>query len=89
MSWKYGLILVEIDDTGEQMCELVELYRLDDSETYGAFCRARIMSPEELANANKDVERDGVNTYFYDNGFFSRRPREFPEYDWDWRPKKD
>ena len=26
MSWKYGMILVEIADDGEETCELVELY---------------------------------------------------------------
>ena len=74
MNWKYGLILVEVSEDGEQLCELVELYRLDDSDTYGAFCPAQIMSPEELSRANKDVERDGVNRYFYDHGTFTRQP---------------
>jgi hypothetical protein len=87
MNWKYGLILVEVSEDGEQLCELVELYRLDDSDTYGAFCPAQIMSPEELSRANKDVERDGVNRYFYDHGTFTRQPRELPQYEWDWRPK--
>lgn len=87
MNWKYGLILVEVDEDGEELCELVELYKLDDSDTFGAFCVAQIMSPEELRRANIDVERDGVNRYFYNHGSFTRQPRELPQYEWDWRPK--
>jgi len=52
--WKYGMIVVEIDDDGEETCELVELYNLE-GEGYNSFCRARIMSPEELANDYEEV----------------------------------
>lgn len=89
MNWKYALILVEIDEDNEETYELVEIYQLDDSEDFGAFCRARIMSIEELQRANTDVERDGVNRYFYDRGVFSREPAETLHHEWNWKPHKE
>lgn len=86
MGWKYGMIVVEIDEDGEETCELVELYNLE-GEGYHAFCRARVMSPEELRNAYNDVEHDGINSWFYMNGDFTRRDVDI-ERDgfWDWEP---
>ena len=86
MKWKYGLILVEVDEDNEELYELVELYMLDDSEDFGAFCTTRIMSVEELQAANADVERDGVNRYFYERGIFTRLPANRLRYEWDWKP---
>ena len=88
--WKFGMILVEVcEETGEEICELVELYTLDDENNYGMWCHARIMSPDELELAHADVQRDGINRWFYENGTFThevdeeaRRPK------WDWKPKQ-
>ena len=73
MRWKYGMILVEKDQAGdesENIHELVELYE-DDDGNWNSFCKARIMSVVELERAHEDVKRDGVNTWFYENGEFS------------------
>jgi hypothetical protein len=70
VKWKYGLILVQKGNTpDEDQCELVELYSNEDKE-YTSFCKAVIISKEDLFRAYEDVDRDGVNTYFYDNGKF-------------------
>ena len=38
--WKFGMILVEVcERTGEEVCELVELYALDNENEYGMRCR--------------------------------------------------
>jgi len=80
MGWKYALILVEIED-GYEQCELVELYNIDGEP---AFCKARIMSPEELAMAAKDAEKDGVNRWFFENGTFEWAYEENIGWSWDW-----
>ena len=87
-SWKYALILVHIEDEGEdiesEICELVELYVIDGSPAY---CKARINSPEELRNACNDVDRDGINRWFYENGAFTYVfDEEVGQRGWDWRP---
>ena len=73
--WKYGLIKVAIEEEGtdceEQVNLLVELYPLGENGEYNSFCTARIQSIEELQNAQADVKRDGINTWFYDNGTFT------------------
>jgi len=75
MAWKYGMILVSVEDEGteyeEELCELVELYDLDGDDHHEAFCHASVLSPEELFAAAKDVERDGINKWFAQNGTFS------------------
>ena len=78
------MILVEVADDGEETCELVELYDMDEDGYHEAFCRSRVMSPEELAAAAKDVERDGVNRWFFENGTFAW---QFSE-DRSWKKKK-
>ena len=84
MKWKYGMLLVEIDEQGEQTCELVELYDMDEDGHYEAFCRARLMSPEELAAACKDVDRDGGNRWFWENGEFVWEFSEDRSW-WNWK----
>ena len=88
MSWKYGMILVEVADDGEETCELVELYDMDEDGYHEAFCRSRVMSPEELAAAAKDVERDGVNRWFFENGTFAWQFSEDRSW-WNWKKNND
>jgi hypothetical protein len=92
--WKYGLIKVAIEDEGtdyeEQINLLAELYPLGENGEYDSFCTARIQSTEELQNAQADVERDGINTWFYDNGTFTWVGCEgCYEGRWDWEPKEN
>jgi hypothetical protein len=87
MAWKYGMILVEIADDGEETCELVELYDMDEDGHHEAFCRARVMSPEELAAAAEDVERDGVNRWFFENGDFVWQFSEERSW-WNWKKRE-
>jgi len=86
--WKFGMILVEVcEKTGEEICELVEFYALDNENEYGMWCQARIMSPDELELAHADVQRDGINRWFYENGtFISEVDEETREPQWNWEP---
>lgn len=68
MPWKYGMIKI-FEEDGEDIAHLVELYTNDNGE-YTSFGEPHIASPEALRMALRDVERDGVNTYFYENGKF-------------------
>jgi len=88
--WKFGMILVEIcERTGEEMCELVELYTLEKEDEYSMWCQARIMSPDELEMAYHDVQHDGVNRWFYENGTFSREfDEEVGMRQWNWEPNE-
>ena len=89
MTWKYGMILVQVDpEDGEELYELVELYNMGGDEmTSPAFARARLMSPKELTMAYHDVQRDGVNRWFYDNGMFTwERDKVTEQWAWDWVP---
>ena len=69
--WKYGLIKIDYPGLWEndENCELVELYK-DGNGNYTSFTRARIKSLKELQNAHRDVSRDGINTWFAENGTF-------------------
>ena len=100
-SWKYGLIKIEhpsIDE--EDFCEIVELYACESQDNYisynsayvseedrvfNAFCRARIHSIEELSSAYNDAMKDGINTWFAENGTFSKSDDGF----WDWTSNKN
>jgi len=72
--WKYGLIKVAIEDEGtdfeSQVNLLVELYPLGDDGDYAAWCVARPQTLEELEMAQRDIQRDGINEHFFDNGTF-------------------
>ena len=85
--WKYGLIKVEIQDEGtefeEQVNMLVELYPLGDNGEYDAFCKADLRSLQELDMARGDIVRDGINTFFFDNGEFIW---DSEARSWDWIP---
>ena len=89
LCWKYGLIKVAIEDEGAdyevQINRLVELYPLGDNGEYNSFCRARLQSIEEIQNAQKDIEHDGINEWFYDNGVFEWKVcNNCAHGDWDW-----
>jgi len=89
--WKYGLIKVSIENEGtdieEQINLLAELYSLGDDGEYDSFCKADLRSVEELQRALKDIERDGINEWFYDNGAFHYREVGLRCYEWDWKKK--
>ena len=47
------------------------------------------MSPDELELAHSDVQRDGINRWFYENGTFNfEYDEELGERRWDWQPHK-
>jgi len=72
MRWKYAMILVRIDSsTSKEVCELVELYDKEDDNGFVSFCSTKLLSPQDLLRAAKDVETDGINRWFYDNGVFT------------------
>ena len=82
--WKYSMILVDVTAAGEEICQLSELYNIGGLP---AFCDATLMSPIELIQAAKDVHRDGINRWFYENGTFSWEKEEgMSKYTWDWTP---
>jgi hypothetical protein len=95
MQYKYAMLLVDRekfseDDIEDHHC-LVELYQDDDGE-WTSFCMATVASPSELEHAYKDVKRDGVNTWFYENGKFTYKVKQAPNGvsvgHWDWERGK-
>lgn len=88
MLWKYGMIKVGVDHYGaegnEDICELAELFYKETEVgiRYESFSRPYLSSIEDLRNATRDVERDGIITWFWDNGTFRWNNTE---YFWDWR----
>jgi len=96
MQYKYAMLLVDRekfseDDIEDHHC-LVELYQDDDGSEGTSFCMATVASPTELEHAYKDVKRDGVNTWFYENGKFTYKVKQAPNgvsvgY-WDWERRK-
>jgi hypothetical protein len=82
--WKYGLIKVGFDKVfQEDEKELVEVYyeKVDGEIRYVAFSRPHLCSISDIRNALADVEKDGVITWFWDNGVFTWN---FKESFWDW-----
>jgi hypothetical protein len=92
MTWKYAMILVDIDqdypDDIQEVCELVEVYNLDDGSGYSCFCKANLISPDDIKIAAKDIERDGINRWFYDNGSFSYVFEDDIGWRWTWDSNK-
>lgn len=78
-TWKYGLIKVSEED-GEDINELVELWS-QDHKFFGSYSRPYFKSLEQVKKAAADIERDGVNTWFWENGKFTWNSQE---YFWDW-----
>ena len=84
--WKYAMILVDIDEFDQEVCQLSELYNIEGDP---AFCKTDLLSSWELMQAAKDVQRDGVNRWFYENGTFSWEKEEgMSKYSWDWSPNE-
>ena len=95
-SWKYGLIKIEHSSISEEdYCEIVELYACSEHDEYAiyntgysskdnrlfnTFCKARINSIDDLCTAYNDIMKDGVNTWFSENGTFSPSDDGF----WNW-----
>lgn len=85
--WKYAMILVDIDEFDQEVCQLSELYNIDGEY---AFCKADLWSTLELARAMKDVQHDGVNRWFYDHGTFSwEKEEDMSKYAWNWTPNEE
>ena len=82
--WKYGMILCRPGDQEEYDLHLLaEIYTVEGEVM---FSNASIMSPEELAMAYRDVTRDGVNRWCYDNGEFEwKRCETVKEFRWHWK----
>tara|TARA_R100000458_G_C8087210_1_gene119449 strand:+ start:270 stop:539 length:270 start_codon:yes stop_codon:yes gene_type:complete len=83
--WKYALIKIEHEDLweSEEYCELVELYQSEPGGDYTSFSQAHLDSVERVKKAYEDVTRDGVNTWFAENGKFDWcHDQKF----WDWIP---
>jgi len=96
--WKYGLIKVYIEDEGTefetQINLLVELYPMGEEEEgeelYNMFCKASIRTSEDMRLASADIERDGINEYFFNNGTFKWNVcNKCNDGDWDWKPNKE
>jgi hypothetical protein len=85
-TWKYGLILVLKDETDSEddEYELVELFQNEEGN-WSSFCKAHIHSMKELEHAHEDVQRDGPNKWFYENGVFTPDEDNF----WHWDAKED
>jgi hypothetical protein len=84
--WKYAQLLVEerdLEQYSEAQYIIVELYSLGPEGEYDAFCVAHLQTVEDLKRATRDIERDGINTWFYENGTFEWK-RKNHEWVWDW-----
>ena len=69
MTWKYGLIKIAEEDGEVCHSEIVELYSNDTGE-FTSFCAARFSHVKDVEVANKQIQKDGLNNWFYDNGEF-------------------
>jgi len=72
MKWRYGMIRVVHESVNSDFCELVEVYYKEGASTPMCFCKARIHSLNELEMAYTSAKRDGIITFFANNGVFSR-----------------
>ena len=72
-------------DIDKDVCELVELFQNDEGE-YTSFSQPFLTHPHDLELALKDVKRDGINYYFYNNGTFAwQKDACF----WDWKKHEE
>ena len=88
---KYGLIKIDeqtlCDGGTEDICEVKLLYDFACDGTFNTFERKTIIdSLEELEQAVEDIKRDGVNTWFWENGKFYWNKYMGAT---DWRPNWD
>lgn len=86
MSWKYAQVKVAEfcynDGTPEDECEIFELYDCDGNGDFMSFCPSQFVCVKDLKMAIEDIERDGTNDWFYDNGIF-----EYIGGEWEWQKK--
>ena len=70
--WKYAQVKVkDIDDNDNELTDeyqVFEVYDLDNDGVYEAFSKPSLIDLESLKMAITDIERDGINTWFYENG---------------------
>ena len=79
------MILVDVDE-GEEVCQLSELFTINGDP---AFCKTDLLSVQELNLASQDVQRDGINKWFYENGTFSwEKEEDMHNYSWHWTPNE-
>jgi hypothetical protein len=87
--WKYAQVKVrDIDENDNELtdaCQIFEVYDLDNDGVYETFSRSSLIDVESLKMAIADIERDGINTWFYENGTFKWVP-EKDAYNWGWTP---
>jgi len=89
--WKYAMIKVaeefdlETNEKIEDVCELVELHQ-DSLGEWIRFYRPTLTSPSCLNIATVEVMKDGVNTWFWENGKFSW---SMEEKFWRWNAYED
>jgi hypothetical protein len=89
--WKYAQLLVEerdLEQYNEAQYVIVELYSLGSDGEYDTFCMAHLQTVEDLKRATRDIEHDGTNTWFYENGVFEWK-RINHEWAWDWTKNTD
>tara|TARA_Y100000310_G_scaffold40276_1_gene37797 strand:+ start:2414 stop:3082 length:669 start_codon:yes stop_codon:yes gene_type:complete len=93
LGWKYAQLLVNIDEDGEEQYIIAEIYPLGDNGEYETFCAAHLYEQTDLRLALEDIEKDGINRWFYDNGTFAWTQDKIPQWPWDWKknehPNKD
>ena len=81
--WKYGLVLVG-SRNNKQICEIYELYQ-DENDEWTLFAAALVDSMEEVEKLYNDIKRDGMNTWFYENGKFLYN---LEKEKWEWEREK-
>jgi len=86
VAWKYAQVKVLetrcIDGSPEDGCEIFELYDIDGAGEFMSFCSSHFVCLKDLKMAIEDIERDGINTWFYENGIF-----EYIDGEWEWSRK--
>ena len=90
--WKYAQVKVkDIDDNGNELddeYQVFEVYDLDNDGVYETFSKPSLTDLESLKMAITDIERDGINTWFYENGTFEWKSEKGEAWSWDWTPKE-
>jgi hypothetical protein len=89
--WKYAQVKVrDAADTAERTdaYQVFEVYDLDDNGEYESFSGPSLIDLESLKMAVEDIERDGINTWFYENGVFKWKQEENNCWGWDWMPNE-
>ena len=80
--WNYRMIKVA-QEGDKEIGMLAEIYYDDDGKPEG-FCKANLMSLEDMKLASEDVlSQTQLDTHFYDTGVFSFDPANNS---WDYKP---